>query len=276
MAPKVSTVAEYFLISVVLYIFVLSPYLQPYISSSESSEEPVASFEKIEALVYPDRNLVCPEHAYQTHILSRDPLIIYIPHFLSDKEANELVEASAAHFEPSTIWHAGVESHDPSIRNSSKALLPRSKTVQCIEARARDFQGWREDVFIERLWAQRYGSGGHYVHHFDWSTQGKGGAGRVSTFMVYLHADCTGGGTNFPRLTMPDNAKWCEFLECDKSHEGITFKAKKGSAVYWENFRSDGTGYEQTYHAGLPVESGTKVGLNIWSWHQPGHRPAED
>lgn len=178
---------------------------------------------------------------------------------------------SGDHFEPSTIFQGGVESHDPTIRNSTKALLPRTHTVQCIEARAREFQGWRPDVFIERLWAQQYGPGGHYVHHYDWSSQGKGGAGRVSTFMVYLQADCTGGGTNFPRLTMPPSEEWCRFLECDSKHTGITFKARKGSAVYWENFNRHGMGYEETWHAGLPVESGVKVGLNIWSWFQPGH-----
>lgn len=295
MAPKLTTVAEYFLISIALYFFVLSPMLQPYLASDPAEDAPVISYEKSEALVYPDKSLECPEHTLSPHILSTDPLIIYLPHFLKDKEADELVSLrsvtslgnslftfipvdivhSASHFEPSTIFHAGVESHDPSIRNSSKALLPRTTTVQCIEARAREFQGWRTDVFIERLWAQRYGPGGHYVHHYDWSTQGRGGSGRVSSFMVYLHANCTGGGTNFPRISKPDSPEWCRFIDCESQHDGITFKALKGSAVYWENFRGDGSGYEQTWHAGLPVDSGIKVGLNIWSWYQPGHQPRE-
>jgi prolyl 4-hydroxylase len=93
--------------------------------------------------------------------------------------------------------------------------------------------------------------------------------------MVYLHAECTGGGTNFPRLPMPKSKEWCRLLECDGDREGITFKPVKGSAVYWENFKSDGSGYEETWHAGLPVESGVKVGLNIWSWYQPGHMPTK-
>lgn len=89
--------------------------------------------------------------------------------------------------------------------------------------------------------------------------------------MVYVDAQCEGGGTEFPRLKMPDltTGRWCEFLECgedDKSKLGITFKPIKGNAVFWENLRADGRGYEETYHAGLPVKSGTKVGLNIWSW----------
>ena len=113
--------------------------------------------------------------------------------------------------------------------------------------------------------------------------------------MVYLSAECTGGGvsrldyqglhsvradvtmlsqTNFPRLQMPHDRKWCQFLECNEEiadSDGVTFKPRKGSAVFWTNFDADGRGYQETIHAGLPVLSGTKIGLNIWSWYQAGH-----
>jgi prolyl 4-hydroxylase len=88
--------------------------------------------------------------------------------------------------------------------------------------------------------------------------------------MVYVDAECEGGGTEFPRIRMPDvrKGRWCEFLECDgvAAKMGITFKAITGNAVFWQNLDSHGRGYEETYHAGLPVLSGYKVGLNIWSW----------
>lgn len=150
--------------------------------------------------------------------------------------------------------------------------------MRCIEERARAFQGWRPALYIERMWAQRYNVSGHYRHHYDWtgSLQNGRGGDRVSTFMVYLSADCTGGGTNFPRLRMPPadkKKKWCRFIECEEEgrqgHEGVTFKPIKGNAIFWENLRADGTGYPETWHAALPVTSGTKVGLNIWSWYQP-------
>jgi prolyl 4-hydroxylase len=184
---------------------------------------------------------------------------------------------SLPHFAPSTVWTGREESLDHSVRKSEKAALPRDSIVKCIEERARAFQGWRPDVFIERLWSQRYGPGGHYRHHYD------GGSGRISSFMVYLDANCTGGGTNFPRLTVPgDKAKWCEFVECDHVQgqpvskvghdvlEGVTFKPIKGNAIFWMNYAQDGRGYEESYHAALPVETGTKIGLNIWSWYQKG------
>lgn len=229
-------------------------------------------------------------HVHNSHSLSRPPRNLHsklhrrrrsIPHgrteashpHLLHSNPTDAVDPSEPLFKPSTIHNGQQETLDLSIRNSSKAPLPRDHTVRCVEARARAFQGWRPDTFIEKLWAQRYGPGGHYVHHYDWSTRGRDGAGRLSSFMAYLGADCTGGGTNFPRLKMPAEPGWCEFVECGGGLAGVTFKPVKGNAVYWENFAPDGAGYEETWHAGLPVESGTKVGLNIWSWHQPGHRP---
>lgn len=70
-----------------------------------------------------------------------------------------------------------------------------------------------------------------------------------------------------------EKGRWCEFLECGEDGTGsigdslgITFKPIKGNAVFWENLGPDGRGYETTFHAGLPVLKGSKVGLNIWSW----------
>lgn len=189
---------------------------------------------------------------------------------------------SEPHFTPSTIWHAGQETLNPSIRRSQKAPLPREETVKCIEERARRFQGWRPHTFIERIWAQKYEEGDHYNYHYDWSIATHD-SGRVSSFMVYLQGDCKGGGTHFPRLVKPNGREWCDFIECDVASlnnttrssknslaEGVIFKPLAGNAIYWENMRSDGTGYPESWHAGLPIESGIKIGLNIWSWFQEG------
>lgn len=192
------------------------------------------------------------------------------------------------------------------MRDSEVALIPRTEMVRCIEARARAFQGWRDEQWIERLRTQRYGPGGHYNHHFDWSSS-YGGWGRVSTFMVWADGSAEdevnpliGGGTEFPLLKRGSlDERWCRFVECGTIGEneegdrhtgepaaatesgagaqaqggfspgtGLVFKPLAGNAVYWENFRPDGTGrgWDETWHAGLPVVRGTKVGLNIWTW----------
>lgn len=178
-------------------------------------------------------------------------------------------------------------------------MIPRDGMVRCIEARARSLQGWRNEQWIERLRTQRYRPGGHYSHHFDWSSS-FGGWGRVSSFMVWVDGSAEdeanplhGGGTAFPlvsRASLHEN--WCRFIECGAKDEaidprnseshghvtapmkeggagpGVVFKPLAGNAVYWENFRPDGTGrgWDETWHAGLPVVEGIKVGLNIWTW----------
>jgi prolyl 4-hydroxylase len=189
--------------------------------------------------------------------------------------------------------------------------LPRSQTVKCIEDRARTFQGWRPNTFIEKLWSQRYGVGGHYTYHYDWSTAKKN-SGRVSSFMVYVDGQCEGGGTHFPRLEKPKDKSWCSFIECDVQgaygslsssstaddnddaenetlmtkpsrdrpqedlNQGVIFKPIPGNAVYWENMRADGSGFAESWHAGLPVTKGEKIGLNIWSWMVDGYVPPLD
>ncbi|KAH6624254.1 hypothetical protein B0J18DRAFT_172490 [Chaetomium sp. MPI-SDFR-AT-0129] len=195
-------------------------------------------------------------------------------------------------YSPSTITHdgGGTTHHDRSVRDSDVALVPRTSTVRCIEDRARALQGWRDEVWIERLRVQRYGPGGHYAHHFDWNPA-RSGWGRVSSAMVWVGKSeegdgegLVGGGTEFPLLrAVESGSRWCRFVECAEAKEGdghtdgdgaggavkgVVFKVLPGNAVYWENFKADGSrrGFEETWHAGLPVQKGEKVGLNIWSW----------
>ena len=54
-----------------------------------TNEAPVLDAEK---LVVPDANLACPPHSYETHILSTEPLVVYISGFVSDAEADHLVD----------------------------------------------------------------------------------------------------------------------------------------------------------------------------------------
>ena len=153
--------------------------------------------------------------------------------------------------------------------------------MRCIERRALGLQGWRRDVWVERLRTQRYDAPtGHYSHHHDWSAN-RGGWGRVSSFRIWVDdaaGSVEGGGTEFPMLEGRwDGDEWCRFVECGDSGggreeegeerpRGTTFKVVPGNAVYWENFAPDGRGYDETWHAGLPVSKGTKVGLNIWTF----------
>jgi prolyl 4-hydroxylase len=285
---------EYTLISIAAYIFVLAPLQsiliplswQEYIFSSSDSNASHNHTISLANLILPPDNLSCPPHTYTTTLLSRSPLIIYIHGFLPPTEAAHLLALSNPHWTPSPVYAHGSEpTIDQTIRNSSRAALPATDaTVACLARRALDFQGRPADTFVEQLWTQRYDApGGHYAHHFDWAGDLRARrAGRVSTFMVYVACDgCVGGGTTFPRLTGPVGADaekaWCNFVECEgkdaggQQEEGITFKPIPGNAIYWENFRPDGRGWEELWHAADPLREGIKVGLNIWSWFQDGY-----
>ncbi|OKO99305.1 hypothetical protein PENSUB_8692 [Penicillium subrubescens] len=296
--PKLSTIITWLLYFVPVYIFVLDPLLRPYFPDSASSSlswgedqdrhvleewdtSPSTLHLTDDSFISPDDGVPdnCPGEAegYRVHLLSQAPLVLYIENFVSAAEADHLVEISLNKYTPSIIYNGKTQQIDPSKRLSDRALLDRDDTVRCLENRARTFQGWRPHLYIERMWAQRYNASGHYRHHYDWTGSLARGGDRLSTFMVYLGDECEGGGTNFPRLGMPGGREWCRFLECEEDEqgtvkEGITFKPIKGNAIFWENLRPDGTGYPETWHAAYPVTSGTKVGLNIWSWYQPPKR----
>jgi prolyl 4-hydroxylase len=57
------------------------------------------SKEKLESLVVPDRNLSCGAHALRgVHVLSREPLVVYIEGFLGAEEATQVVELRLVQF----------------------------------------------------------------------------------------------------------------------------------------------------------------------------------
>lgn len=59
-------------------------------------------------------------------------------------------------------------------------------------------------------------------------------------------------------------------MDCDEPWEnGVTFRPVEGNAVFWRNLDEEGRGLETMVHAGLPVVSGRKVGMNIWTREGP-------
>ena len=118
------------------------------------------------------------------------------------------------------------------------AKLDRSdETIKRIEERATSFPFYKRFGDFMPIVVQNYGISGQYRDHTTGSTMRRRRREYASTFFVYIHANCTGGGTNFARLTPPDDESWCEFIDCDRPFdEGVTFKPILGNAIYWENF----------------------------------------
>jgi prolyl 4-hydroxylase len=110
---------------------------------------------------------------------------------------------------------------------------------------------------------------------------------RVASFFLYLEDNCLGGGTEFPDLNLknstilaikgsPTEASqqldfWKKRIEIERKEnkisehaQGVIFKPRKGSGVFWVNLYESGFGDQRARHAGLPVQEGQKVGMNIW------------
>jgi len=89
------------------YIFALLPlYVLVYLplshmlngSRTKSTNHGAISFN--ESFVATDEPLFCPSHDYTTHILSLEPLIIYIENFLS---ANESIHLLTIRYSPNLV-----------------------------------------------------------------------------------------------------------------------------------------------------------------------------
>ncbi|KAH8680646.1 hypothetical protein BX600DRAFT_444849 [Xylariales sp. PMI_506] len=214
-----------------------------------------------------------------------EPLVVYLKNFITPDEAAHLVQLAEGRFAPSILWtDEGTPRVDKAYRKSMTARLDRDEVSQRIEARARSMPFYKPLGDFQPLVVQNYGVAGVYRDHYDWYDDAHAVGGNVaSTFFVYIHANCTGGGTNFPRLRLPAPAPgsgdgdgyredWCEFVDCDRPlDEGVTFKPVLGNAVYWENLHENGAGDVATLHSGQPVTSGNKMGMNLWTW-QPVER----
>ncbi|KAK0634169.1 oxidoreductase, partial [Immersiella caudata] len=227
--------------------------------SSDSATDPAAPYR-------------CEHPPYTPQIISTSPLIIYLHNFTTRSERAHLRQKTNGTFRRSAITSPTLHS---SIRTSTSTYIPSDPILSCIESRALTFQG--HDIppsHLEPLQLVRYLPGEHYSFHTDWfgnpaySSPSMGGNRKTSFFAyLYVSEDMIGGGTNFPMIPAKRDERWCGILDCDAEYEkGITFRAVEGNAVFWENLREDkGGGDERVIHAGLPVVSGEKIGMNVWT-----------
>ncbi|KAK8077057.1 2OG-Fe(II) oxygenase superfamily protein [Apiospora saccharicola] len=149
----------------------------------------------------------CRHPAYQAHILSKSPLVIYLEGFLTPEERAHLTEVTKDTFTHSAVADGGSEGLRKT-RTSQSTNVPRDAAVRCIEERALNFQGF--DVprtHLEPVQLVKYGIGEHYHFHTDWYTDAAAhartsatGGNRLSSFFAYVAAsdDITGGRDQLP------------------------------------------------------------------------------
>ena len=94
---SVFTVIQYAFLALAAYVLAGAPLLEMLGgggSSLESSRADVGSMSpaKLEAIAPVNANLTCAPHAFKNvHVLSREPLVVYIEGFLSPEETDEVV-----------------------------------------------------------------------------------------------------------------------------------------------------------------------------------------
>jgi prolyl 4-hydroxylase len=84
----------------------------------------------------------------------------------------------------------------------------------------------------------KYSQLGEYKKHYD-------GKNRTKTALIYLNDGFKGGETQFVNINK-------------------TIKPETGKLIIWDNITEDGDNDPDSYHAGLPVEYGTKYIAVIW------------
>ncbi|KAI0162467.1 hypothetical protein BJ166DRAFT_591333 [Pestalotiopsis sp. NC0098] len=224
-------------------------------------------------------------HSYRTEIISADPLVIYFHNFIAPSEIPSLLNTAEPLFRDSLVTGNNGQIRISRRRTSQSAILPiHDPVVETVLNRATEVIGGMLAVPYDDFQPPqlaRYTAGQYFDVHADWfdipqarraDSTGNGSTwNRQSSFFAILEDDCTGGETWFPHLKSPrqvDNLSPARNLtRIWREHEdgGLAFKPVKGGALFWVNLYANGTGDDRTRHAGLPVESGLKTGMNIWS-----------
>ncbi|PKS10130.1 hypothetical protein jhhlp_001880 [Lomentospora prolificans] len=221
----------------------------------------------------------CVVQPYRTHIVSTDPLVIYIHDFISKREIDGLLEEADGLFKPSMTTKRGRTTKDTARTSWSAGLPVDVDVVRCVLDRANDFMGTMLSPGKDEMGSPqlvRYKPKQKFDLHFDWypvpqrvypAEDRDRKWNRPASFFAILEDDCTEGETYFPHLRAvspqhraePDRFPWRE-------HEkgGLAFRPVAGNALFWVNLFANGTGDERTRHAGLPVKEGSKTAMNIW------------
>ena len=217
------------------------------------SDENIINFKPINFETFDDSSKTENKSYDEEKVIFTKPFTLkYYPFFLSQEEINAVLESCKDSFKDSTIIQSkGINIKDNS-RTSSSCFIPtdvekNNELIKNIKQKAAKLSGLSINK-IEGLQVVRYEPGQQYKEHYDWFEEGHyepSEGNRKATFFCYLNDEFDGGETFFPKANFRK-------------------KGRKGSALFWNNITENGNVDRNTLHSGLPVNSGTKYGLNIW------------
>lgn len=203
-------------------------------------------------------------------------MVMYMNNFISEAEVNHLLEFSRDRYEASVILDEKGNLVLDTNTTAVAVTVPRDDLVsECLSQRLKSFLGNVQHIDTEPIRIVKYGGGDDLHIHVDWSPFPRNKTwnpdmpsrpnNRLGSMFAYLEDDCTGGETYFPRIKGVSATADGRKFSRTESGKGLLVKPRKGNAVFWNNLHSNGSGDVRTAHAGLPVTSGTKIGMNLWS-----------
>jgi len=185
-------------------------------------------------------------------LLADNPCIRLIRNFLTGEEVAHLLANYKHLLAPSMVAENGVDAYSQD-RTSSTGYLPAGgdkddSILLDIEKKVVLLSGIPLE-FWETFQMTHYVEGQQYKPHYDWFNDSENN--RSATIFIYLNTVSKehGGATEFPRLN-------------------LSVQPQLGSAIIWFNCAARGNSVQcdiATEHAGLPPNSGEKIGLNCWS-----------
>lgn len=182
------------------------------------------------------------------------PDVVLLDNFMTAAECDELCELSKSTLTTSTVvddatGNAVNHAHRTSL--GTYFALGQYPLVAKIEARIGEITG-TPIVNGEGIQILNYAGGGEYRPHFDYFPDNEGGrlhtarsGQRIITVVMYLNDVGAGGATVFPDLK-------------------LSVYPKKGSALYFSYFNSQGQVDPSTLHGGAPVVEGEKWIATKW------------
>eukprot|EP01064_Diplonema_japonicum_P001360 TRINITY_DN1086_c5_g1_i1.p1 TRINITY_DN1086_c5_g1~~TRINITY_DN1086_c5_g1_i1.p1 ORF type:complete len:506 (+),score=63.86 TRINITY_DN1086_c5_g1_i1:29-1519(+) len=227
------------------------------------------------AFLYPEDLTDAPK--IQFHILSYEPKIYYFPRFLTDEEADDVIDEAKKRLERSSV--VPIKGKNSSglddVRTSSGCWLDNShKSVEKLRRRMLAVTGFHTDQ-TEKLQVLRYKLGQKYNSHLDyyqphgarneqearemWRLKWNNNWNRAATFFLYLYSTEEGGETTLPRSN--GGPQPLSMTDCTK---GLRVRPIKGAAVLFYDMKPDKTQDEYSLHGGCPVIKGEKWAAPQW------------
>eukprot|EP01059_Diplonema_ambulator_P009679 TRINITY_DN19629_c0_g1_i1.p1 TRINITY_DN19629_c0_g1~~TRINITY_DN19629_c0_g1_i1.p1 ORF type:complete len:517 (+),score=165.31 TRINITY_DN19629_c0_g1_i1:70-1551(+) len=227
------------------------------------------------AFLYPEDLKDAPK--IQFHIVSYQPKIYYFPRFLSDEEADNIMDEAKNRLERSGVVPIKGKNATGTddVRTSSGCWLDNShKSVETVRRRMLAVTGFRTDQ-TEKLQVLRYQLGQKYNSHLDyyqphgarneeearemWRLKWNNNWNRAATFFLYLSTTEEGGETTLPRAN--GGPQPASMTDCTK---GIRVRPVKGAAVLFYDMMPDKTQDPYSLHGGCPVIKGEKWAAPQW------------